>query len=323
MAKRSEHPPSININEAKIKVKETKSPNQTTNPNSKREKEILGLIKNIDFNRITIYKKAYRYLNSALIKTKSSNDIYGALSGYLESLKDYNFQESQLKVELQAISIPPENATTTTTTTYSDSSNSDNNNNQNNNNNYSNYFYNQINYNNNNNYNSTPISVNGREQEIMGINNISPPSTESNDLTPPSSQSSSSSTSSPSKRVSRSKTRAPKKAANQTISLENISSGATENVTTTTTTSTMATETTDATSIATSEPTKKKKGRPCKIIPVDGCYICRRIITPYWRKGTCDDQRVDLCNACGLQNFKKGKKEQLSKKQNSINNILN
>ncbi|KAM9956208.1 hypothetical protein ACTFIR_002919 [Dictyostelium discoideum] len=296
MAKRSEHPPPINIDEAKIKDKKTKSPNQTT---------------------------AHRYLNSALIKTKSSNDIYCALSGYLESLKDYNFQESQLKVELQAISIPPENATTTTTTTYSDSSNSDNNN-QNNNNNYSNYFYNQINYNNNNNYNSTPISVNGREQEIMGINNISPPSTESNDLTPPSSQSSSSSTSSsPSKRVSRSKTRAPKKAANQTISLGNISSSATENVTTTTTTSTMATETTDATSIATSQPTKKKKGRPCKIIPVDGCYICRRIITPYWRKGTCDDQRVDLCNACGLQNFKKGKKEQLSKKQNSINNILN
>ncbi|KAM9985226.1 hypothetical protein ACTFIZ_008758 [Dictyostelium cf. discoideum] len=73
----------------------------------------------------------------------------------------------------------------------------------------------------------------------------------------------------------------------------------------------------------TTESTKKKRGRPSKIIPDGGCYQCKTMSTPNWRKGNVKNQLVDLCNACGLRFFKTEKKEQLSKKLNSILNVLN
>ncbi|KAK5582638.1 hypothetical protein RB653_004223 [Dictyostelium firmibasis] len=66
-----------------------------------------------------------------------------------------------------------------------------------------------------------------------------------------------------------------------------------------------------------SKPKSKSKPKP------NGCHICKTQETPYWRKGKDGDQTVYLCNACGLHDIKKKKKEKLSKEKHSINNVLN
>ncbi|KAM9985223.1 hypothetical protein ACTFIZ_008754 [Dictyostelium cf. discoideum] len=146
--------------------------------------------------------------------------------------------------------------------------------------------------------------------KTFDINFISPP-LESNDLTPPFNQVwSSSPLSSPNKRASGSKTRTP----NKTLAIS-------------TTTSTMATATNVTTASTafgpTTESTMKKRGRPCKIVPDSGCFKCKTKSTPYWRKVNIENKLVDLCNACGLRHYKTEKTNQLSKKLNSIFNVIN
>ncbi|KAN0025552.1 hypothetical protein ACTFIU_001829 [Dictyostelium citrinum] len=169
------------------------------------------------------------------------------------------------------------------------------------------------------------------DEETTNADNI--PLLDSNDSTP---------STSPRKRVSKTKTRATKNSrgvigANITaITAAPIGTASADtnasaiNGTTTTTDANIVTDginsiaTTDAetTTTTTTTTTKKKRGRPTKVIP-DNCYVCRRTKTPYWRKGTDNDVVVDLCNACGLHYMKKEKKDRLSKQKHSINNVLN
>ncbi|EAL64017.1 hypothetical protein DDB_G0286839 [Dictyostelium discoideum AX4] len=277
-------------------------PVQTTKDiNSKREKEIHVQIKKINSNRTFVYENIHRHILLVLENFGSTKNLFLVLSDCLATLKGYDSQEYQLQLELQTISDSTTTTTTNTVSTVATASTS-----------------------------KTATSKNVISNIENNTNKSQP--LESNDLTPPSSKSSNSSPStSPSKRVSKSKTRVTKKP-NQVISTS--SSGETENLTTTSTADTTATtdtaDTTDGTNTRTSNTSSddtttestKKRGRPSKIQP-DSCYVCRRTFTSYWRKGIFNDQNEDLCNPCGLNYLKKGKKEQISKNQNSIHNILN
>ncbi|KAM9998677.1 hypothetical protein ACTFIY_008316 [Dictyostelium cf. discoideum] len=276
-------------------------PIQTTKDlNSKREKEIYVQIKKINSNRSFVYKNIQRHLLLALESFGSLNNLFLVLSDCLATLKDYDYQENQLQLKLQTIY----NSTTATTTTTTSASNSK--------------------------IGTASTGPTIATSKIATSNNVISNIENNTNKSPPSSKSSNSfpSTSS-SKRVPKSKTRVTKKS-NQVIS--NSSSGVTENVTTTSTATTDTadtTDTTDSTNTTTSNTSSddtaeqiKKRGRPSKIQP-DSCYVCRRTLTSYWRKGIFNDQNEDLCNPCGLNYLKKGKKEQISKNQNSIHNILN